>query len=76
MRYQMKAETPDEMPLTRDLRQTLKAIVQKELEQLPSYLESLKPKEKLNIICKIMPFVLPKVESVQHTAGEPFTLDW
>ncbi len=74
----MKAKATDEteMPLTRDLRQTLKAIVHKELEQLPALLEGLEPKERLNIICKIMPFVLPKVEAVQHTAGEPFTMDW
>ncbi len=74
----MKTKTADEVetPLTRDLRQTLKAIVQKELEQLPGYLEGLEPKERLNIICKIMPFVLPKVEAVQHTAGEPFAVDW
>ncbi len=74
----MKAKTTDEieMPLTKDLRQTLKAIVQKELEQLPVYLESLEPKERLNIICKIMPFVLPKVEAVKPSAGEPFTMEW
>ncbi len=74
----MKTKTADEVEtlLTRDLRQTLKAIVQKELEQLPGYLETLEPKERLNIICKIMPFVLPKVEAVKPSAGEPLTLDW
>ena len=72
----MKTKTADEMLLTKDLRQTLKAIVQKELEQLPALLETLEPKERLNIICKIMPFVLPKVEAVHPTAGEPLTIDW
>jgi hypothetical protein len=74
----MKTKTADEveMTLTKDLRQTLKAIVQKELEQLPGYLEGLEPKERLNIICKIMPFVLPKVEAVKPSAGEPFIMEW
>lgn len=74
----MKVNDEMETPLTKDLRQTLKAIVQKELEQLPSYLENLEPKERLNIICKIMPFVLPKVEAVRPSDGEPSTsaFDW
>ncbi len=72
----MKAKSADELPLTRDLRETLKYIVNKELEQLPALLEGLEPKERLNIICKIMPFILPKVEAVHPSAGEPLTMDW
>jgi hypothetical protein len=39
-------------------------MMKKELEKLPEYLETLEPKERLNILCKLIPFVLPKVEAV------------
>lgn len=65
----MKTETPG--TLTSDLRKTLKAMMQKEIEKLPEYLETLEPKERLNVLCKLIPFVLPKVEAVSQDSGEP-----
>ncbi len=56
--------------ITNDLRECLKQIMQQEIEKLPATLESLEPKERLNIICKLMPFVFPKVETVHITEGE------
>lgn len=58
---------------TTDLRRTLKVMMQKEFEQLPETLKELEPKERLNILCKLMPFVFPKVEAVHPTDGEPLT---
>lgn len=58
--------------LTMDLRERLKIIFQNEIEKLPEILESLEPKERLNILCKMMPFILPKVESIHPAHGEPF----
>ena len=60
-----------EQALTSDLRQVLKAIMQKEIERLPETLEALEPKERVIIVCKLMPYVFPKVESVAHFQGEP-----
>lgn len=57
--------------LTGCIRDTLKALMQKELEQLPDTLKTLEPVQRLNILCKLIPYVLPKVESVTHTLGEP-----
>ena len=57
-------------PLTGSIRETLKDLMQKELEQLPETLKDLEPVQRLNILCKFMPYVLPKVESVTHTLGE------
>ena len=65
-----------EQVLTMDLRETLKRIMQSEIEKLPTYLETLEPKEKMNIICKLMPFVFPKVETIHPKEGEPFTASW
>ena len=58
-------------PLTGNIRDTLKELMQKELEQLPETLKELEPAQRLNILCKLIPYVLPKVESVNHTQGEP-----
>jgi len=58
-------------PLTGNIRDTLKVLIQKELEKLPETLNGLEPVQRLNIICKLIPYVLPKVESVTHTQGEP-----
>ena len=65
------SEKTNEQVLTMGLRETLKAIMQKEIEKLPETLENLEPKERLNILCKLMPYVFPKVEAVHPTEGEP-----
>tara|TARA_R110000823_G_scaffold123120_4_gene248648 strand:+ start:736 stop:891 length:156 start_codon:yes stop_codon:yes gene_type:complete len=49
--------------------------MQKEIEKLPETLEALDPKERLNIFCKLMPYVFPKVETVHSKEGEPFQFD-
>lgn len=61
--------------ITNALRNDLKAVMQKEIQKLPETLEGLEPKERLNVICKLMPFVFPKVETIHPTDGEPFTLE-
>jgi hypothetical protein len=58
-------------PLTGNIRDTLKEMMQKEIESLPVTLKELEPVQRLNILCKLIPYVLPKVESVTHTQGEP-----
>ena len=58
-------------PLTGSIRDTLKEMMQKELEQLPATLKELEPVQRLNILCKLIPYVLPKVESITHLLGEP-----
>lgn len=61
-----------EQTLTTELRDILKTIMQKEIEKLPETLEQIEPKERVNVICKLMPFVFPKVNTVSATEGEPF----
>lgn len=64
-----------EQILTNDLRDKLKSIMQKEIEKIPETLETLEPKDRINILCKLMPFIFPKVEAVPSTKGEPMQLD-
>jgi len=68
----MKTETP---VLVNDLRKDLKSIMKKEIEKLPDYLESLEPKERINLIIKLIPFVFPKVQPVHPKEGEPHSWD-
>lgn len=60
-----------EQVLTRGLRETLKVIMQNEIEKLPATLEGLEPKDRLNVVCKLLPYVFPKVEAVHPKEGEP-----
>jgi len=60
-------------PLVGSIRDTLKELMQKELEQLPETLKDLEPVQRLNVLCKLIPYVLPKVEAVHSEKGEPET---
>jgi len=69
---ELKSKPPEyNKPLTGNIRDTLKDLMQKELEQLPETLKELDPVQRLNILCKLIPYVLPKTESVKHNLGEP-----
>jgi len=61
--------------VTRELRGILKATVEGELEKLPDYLSGLDESKRLDVLLKLLPYVLPKVEAVSPSYGEPFTLD-
>ena len=61
--------------LITDLRDSLKEVIQNELIQLPEQLKALEPKERLNVVCKLMPYVFPRVDTVHLKEGEPFTFD-
>ena len=58
-----------------DLRDSLKRVIQNELIKFPEQLEALELKERLNVVCKLMPYVFPKVNTVHLKEGEPFTFD-
>ena len=61
---------------TTDLRATLKDIIHQELTTLPDTLATLEPLQRLNIVCKLMGYVLPKVEAVDYRQGEPLTVNF
>lgn len=67
-----EAGTPNR--LTKELRAALKNILHQELESLPDHLSKLEAKDRLDMLVKLLPFVLPKVEAVSHKENEP--LDW
>jgi hypothetical protein len=56
------AGTPNK--ITIELRKTLKAVVASELESLSGTLEQLQPKERLELLVKLLPFCMPRVNSI------------
>tara|TARA_B110000037_G_C16841417_1_gene391943 strand:+ start:99 stop:341 length:243 start_codon:yes stop_codon:yes gene_type:complete len=64
--------TPNRM--TKELRSVLKDVLFEELGEIKEKLDMLEPKERLELVIKLIPYVLPKVNSVSHTANEP--MDW
>ena len=46
-------------------------LLRRDFEQLPETLKELEPLQRLNILCKLIPYVFPKVDSVTHKLGEP-----
>lgn len=67
-----KAGTPNR--LTKELRQVLKDIIYDELQNLPDTLDGLEPKDRVELVIKLMSYTLPKVRPVMSDKGEPH--DW
>tara|TARA_B110000902_G_scaffold158453_1_gene181642 strand:+ start:177 stop:404 length:228 start_codon:yes stop_codon:yes gene_type:complete len=50
--------------LIKELRTILKNVLCNELERIEELLESLEPKERLEQVIKILPFILPKLDTL------------
>ena len=62
--------------LTKEMRDVLKGVVAEELEGLPQRFDELDTKERLELFIKLLPFVLPKTQSISHTKGEGLEMEW
>jgi hypothetical protein len=60
--------------LTKELRAILKEVLHNELESIEERLEQLEPKERLEVLIKLMPFVFPRMNTMSHSVDEP--VDW
>lgn len=61
--------------LTKELRTVLKNILHAEIIGLQEHFDKLEPKDRLEILIKILPYVLPKVETVNCGLNEPLSWD-
>jgi len=61
--------TPNRM--TKELRSVLKDILYQELNDIEKRFEELEPKTRIELLIKMMPFVLPKTNAISHTSDEP-----
>ena len=62
------AGTPNK--LTKELRAVLKNILHQEIELLPEHFNKLDPKDRMELLVKLLPFALPKVEPESYHIGE------
>ena len=60
--------------LTKELRSVLKDVLFNEIDQLPNHLQSLQIKDRLELVVKLLPYALPRIEAANHKINEPN--DW
>lgn len=63
-------------PNVQRLRADLKQLLYQELQALPQLLQALEPKDRIAVLVKLVPYVLPRVDSVQATEGQHTTYEW
>ena len=56
--------------LTKELRTILKDVIAGELEELPYHLEQLDSKTRIELLAKLLPYAMPKVEQTSYRVGE------
>ncbi len=49
--------------ISAELKTVLSEVIEKEVEKLPSYLLQLPIKDRLEVVAKLLPYVLPKAEN-------------
>ena len=64
-------ETGTTNVITRQMRNVLKELMFKQLETLPDLLNNLSNERRIEIIIKLLPFVVPQVKDVQMEIDEP-----
>jgi hypothetical protein len=64
------AGTPNKV--TSELRKTLKGIIAAELDELPTTLSELPARERLELIIKLLPFCMPKCNTISGS----YDNDW
>lgn len=69
-----KKGTPNRV--SSELRVLLKNLLYEEIERLPSYLNELDPKDRIEICIRLMNYAYPKVKPIEPTVGEPFEFEW
>lgn len=62
-----EAGTPNK--ITKELKTLLKDLLARELETLEETLDKLEPRERLEILVKLLPFVMPKAEKPEGPWG-------
>lgn len=67
-----KPGTPNKV--TSELRETLKAVIDQELQQLCDTLAQLPVRDRIELVIKLMPYAMPKVETIHGDYDTGWTL--
>jgi hypothetical protein len=62
--------------ITKELRAVLKVVVFDELERLPETLEGLEPEKRAELLTKLLPYVMPKIQQANYGFDEPIDTGW
>ena len=57
--------------LTAEMREALGAVLGGEIDQLPKFLAKLEPKERLDVVVKLLEFALPRLKGIEATIDKP-----
>lgn len=57
--------------ITKDLKEKIKSILDTEIENIPAYLSELEAKEKLEILIKLLQYVVPKPAPITNDTESP-----
>ena len=69
-----KKGTPNR--LTKEVRAVLKEVVFDEMSQIHLHFEKLDPKERIELLIKLMPYVCPKIQTASHSLNEPLDFNF
>lgn len=58
-------------PWSKGTREGLQELVRRELAELPETLKALEPKDRIATLCKLMPYVFPKLANVEGKDEQP-----
>ena len=70
LKHQISERPENRQPMTGNIRLALKRYVESELEQLPETMKGLDPAQRMSILCKLLPYAMPKTASVESSFGE------
>ena len=63
-----KKGTPNKT--TKEIKPLLHSILNKEIENLPKLIKQLEPKERVDAITKLLPYIVPKMKQVDNIVSE------
>lgn len=61
---------------TAELKELIKTFVENEIEEAENLLIELTPKERLDILCKLLPYVLPKQTELISDSDRTVTINF
>mgnify|MGYP001820647682 CR=1 FL=1 len=57
--------------LTGEIREALGTVLSGEIDQLPKFLAQLDPKDRLDVVVKLLEFALPRLKGIEATVETP-----